>query len=178
MVKVRHASWPVLTSQAPTQLRVPSCPPVLSPCRTSSLPPRVLIASGAAVKPCVFDGVPVAGSVGAAALTSQTTSPESLLSAIMRMSLVATKTLLPYSARPRLVRDFVILGSKPHGGTAWGPLRTSTFTPGARGWKPYKNPPPTGGVSSPFPRGVPPVARPPIENRNLSLRSLTFARST
>src|SRR5215475_10795062 len=112
IVKVRHASLPVLASQAPTQLRVPSWPPELSPCRTSSLPPAVLMVSGAAVKAWVFEaGVPVAGSVGAAAFTSQTTSPESLLRAIMRMSLVATNTLFSYRARPRLVRDFVILGS-------------------------------------------------------------------
>ena len=112
MVKVRQASWPVLTSQAPIQLRVPSWPPVLSPCSTSSLPPRVLSASGAAVKPWVLgEGVPVTGSVGARACTSQATSPESRLIAIMRMSLVAMKTLLPYIAIPRLVRDLVILGS-------------------------------------------------------------------
>src|SRR5215475_9418097 len=112
MVKVRQASLPVLTSQAPTQLRVPSCPPVLSPCRTSSLPPLVLSVSGAAVKPCVLgEGVPVAGSVGAAAFTSQTTSPLSRLTAIIRMSLVGMNTLLPYMAIPRCVRDCLILGS-------------------------------------------------------------------
>src|SRR6267154_4997026 len=68
MVKVRQASWPILTSQAPIQLLVPSWPPELSPCRMSSLPPAVLTASGAAVNPCVLaDGVPVTGSVGARA---------------------------------------------------------------------------------------------------------------
>ena len=36
MVKVRHASLPVSTSKAPTQLRVPCEPPVLSPWTTSS----------------------------------------------------------------------------------------------------------------------------------------------
>jgi len=55
-----------------------------------------LTTSGAAVNDCVLaEGVPVAGSVGATAFTSQATSPESLLSAIMRMSLVATNTLFP-----------------------------------------------------------------------------------
>ncbi len=96
MVKVRHASLPVPMSKAPTQLRVPSWPPVLSPWITSSLPPAVLMASGAPVKPCVFgEGVPVAGSVGAVALTSHATSPESFLSAMRRMSLVLTSTLSP-----------------------------------------------------------------------------------
>src|SRR6266702_2957178 len=128
IVKVRHASWPLLTSQAPTQLLVPSWPPVLSPCRTSSLPPRVLSVSGAAVNPWVLgDGVPVAGSVGAAAFTSQITSPESRLTAIMRISFVETKTLFPYIAIPRLVRACLIFGSYLHRGTAWVPLRTSNF---------------------------------------------------
>jgi hypothetical protein len=96
MVKVRHASLPVSTSKAPTQLRVPSWPPVLSPWMISSLPPAVLTTSGAPVKPCVRgDGVPVAGSVGAAALTSHASSPESFLSAIMRISFVETITLSP-----------------------------------------------------------------------------------
>src|SRR5215475_11481138 len=117
MVKVRHASLPSLTSQAPTQLLVPSWPPAL-----------VLITIGAPVKPCVLgDGVPVAGSVGALASTSQITSPESRLSAIMRMSLVETKILFPYIAMPRLVRDCLILGSYRHNGTAASPLRTSNF---------------------------------------------------
>src|SRR3954466_10020449 len=62
IVKVRQASWPVLTSQAAIQLRVPSWPPELSPCSTSSLPPLVFTTSGAAVKPWVLiDGVPVTG---------------------------------------------------------------------------------------------------------------------
>src|SRR5262249_45486590 len=112
IVKVRHASWPVLTSQAPTQLRVPSWPPVDSPCSTSSLPDLVLITSGPPVNPCVLgEGVPVRGSVGALASTSQITLPSSLLIAIMRMSLVETRILFPYMAMPRLVRDCVILGS-------------------------------------------------------------------
>src|SRR5215472_3392486 len=128
MVKVRQASLPVLVSQAPTQLRVPSWPPELSPCTTSSLPPAVLMASGAAVKVWVLgEGVPVAGSVGAVACVSQTTSPESRLSAMMRTSLVEMNTLLPYIAIPRLVRDLVILGSYRHSGTASLPLRTSNF---------------------------------------------------
>ncbi len=42
MVKVRHASLPVSASKAPTQLRVPCEPPVLSPWMTSSLPPADL----------------------------------------------------------------------------------------------------------------------------------------
>ncbi len=96
MVKVRHASLPVPTSKAPTQLLVPSWPPVLSPWITSSLPPLVLTAIGAPVNPCVFaEGVPVAGSVGAVALTSHASSPESFLRAIMRMSLVEMITLSP-----------------------------------------------------------------------------------
>src|SRR6202030_3518811 len=74
MVKVRHASWPVLTSKAPTQLLVPIEPPVLSPTSTSSLPPRVLTVSGAPENPWTLDGVPVAGSVGAAACVSQITA--------------------------------------------------------------------------------------------------------
>ncbi len=61
---MRQASWPELTSQAPIQLRVPSCPPVLSPCRTSSLPPRVLSVSGAAVKPWVLGDGRAGGGVG------------------------------------------------------------------------------------------------------------------
>jgi hypothetical protein len=56
-------------------------------------------------------GVPVAGSVGAAAFTSQASSPLSRLTAIIRMSLVGMKTLLPYMAIPRWVRDCLILGS-------------------------------------------------------------------
>src|SRR5215510_10961191 len=111
MVKVRQTSAPVAASKAPAQLRVPIEPPVLSPTSTSSLPPRVLTVSGAPEKPCTLDGVPVAASVGAAALTSQITSPESRLSAISRASYVATNTLLPYIAMPRLVRERVILGS-------------------------------------------------------------------
>ena len=64
------------------------------------------------MKPWVFgEGVPVAGSVGAAAFTSQINSPESLLIAIMRMSLVPMNTLLPYIAMPRWVRACLILGS-------------------------------------------------------------------
>src|SRR6266567_5075489 len=124
MVNVRQASFPSLTSQAPTQLRVPSWPPELSPCTTSSLPPAVLIASGAAVNVWVLaEGVPVAGSVGAVACVSQTSSPDSRLSAIMRTSLVEMKTLLPYIAIPRLVRDLVIFGSERQSGTASVPLR-------------------------------------------------------
>jgi hypothetical protein len=95
-VNVRHASLPESMSKAPTQLRVPSWPPVLSPWITKSFPPAVLIASGAPVMPWVLgDGVPVAGSVGAVALISHATSPESFLSAMMRMSLVLTITLSP-----------------------------------------------------------------------------------
>src|SRR5205814_6382473 len=91
MVKVRHARLPVLASQAATQLRVPSWPPELSPCTMISLPPRVLRASGAPVMDWVFgEGVPVTGSVGARALTSQATAPDSRSSAIKRMSLVLT----------------------------------------------------------------------------------------
>jgi hypothetical protein len=86
IVKVRQTRAPVLASKAPAQLLVPIEPPVLSPTSTSSLPPRVLTVSGAPEKPCTFEGVPVVGSVGAAALTSQTTSPESRLSAIRRAS--------------------------------------------------------------------------------------------
>src|SRR6202051_4434813 len=112
MVKVRQARLPVSTSHAPTQLLVQSCPPELSPCTPSSLPPAVLIASGAAVNVWVLgEGVPVAGSVGAVACVSQASSPESRLSAMMRTSVVERKTLLPYIAIPRLVRDLVILGS-------------------------------------------------------------------
>ena len=86
MVKVRHTSLPVSASKAPIQLRVPCEPPVLSPWTTSSRPPAVLMASGAPEKAWVFDGVPVAGSIGAAAETSHATSPLSRLSAMMRAS--------------------------------------------------------------------------------------------
>src|SRR5215813_8029905 len=172
IVKVRQASLPSLTSQAPTQLLVPSWPPVLSPCRTSSLPPLVLITTGAPVKPWVLgDGVPVAGSVGALASTSQITSPESRLSAIMRMSLVETKILFPYIAMPRLVRDCLILGSYRHNGTAASPLRTSNFVTRVQVSATYMKPSSTRGVDSSLPRSVPPVARPPIEKMNFGLRS-------
>src|SRR5215468_8064767 len=175
MVKVRHASLPSLTSQAPTQLRVPSCPPVLSPCRTSSLPPLVLTTTGAPVKPCVLgDGVPVTGSVGALASTSQINSPESRLIAIMRMSLVEMRTLSPYNAIPRLVRDCLILGSYRHKGTASVPLRTSNFVTRVQVSATYMKPSSTRGVDSSLPRKVPPVARPPIETMNFGLRSFAL----
>jgi hypothetical protein len=86
MVKVRHTSLPVSASKAPTQLRVPWEPPVLSPWTTSSRPPAVLMVSGAPENACVLDGVPVLGSVGADAWISHATSPESRLSAIRRAS--------------------------------------------------------------------------------------------
>src|SRR5258708_26085139 len=77
IVKVRQTSAPVLASKAPAQLLVPIEPPVLSPTSTSSFPPRVLTVSGPPAKPCTFEGVPAVASAGAAALTPQTTSPES-----------------------------------------------------------------------------------------------------
>src|SRR6267154_3586753 len=128
MVKVRQARLPLLTSQAATQLRVPSWPPELSPWTISSLPPLVLRVSGAPVMDWVLgEGVPVTGSVGASALTSQATAPESRSSAIKRMSFVLANTLLPYIARPRVVRDWVSLGSCRHNGIPAVPLRTSNF---------------------------------------------------
>src|ERR1700720_4329869 len=127
IVKVRHTSSPVLTSKPPTQLLVPSEPPVDSPCTTSSRPPAVLMVKGAPENAWVFDGVPVLGSIGAAACTSHTTSPESRLSAIRRASYVERKILLPYMARPRVVRDTRIFGSYRQSGIASVPLRTSNF---------------------------------------------------
>src|SRR5262245_13114064 len=84
MVKVRQTSAPVLASKAPAQLRVPMEPPVLSPTSTSSLPPRVLTVSGAPEKPCTLEGVPVVGSVGAAAFTFVTNSAGSQIDEISR----------------------------------------------------------------------------------------------
>src|ERR1700730_4358264 len=179
IVKVRHASLPSLTSQAPTQLLVPSWPPVLSPCKTNSLPPLVLITTGAPVKPCVVgDGVPVAGSGGALASTSQINSPESRLTAIMRMSLVEMRTLFPYNAIPRLVRACLILGSYRHKGTAASPLRTSNFITRVQVSATYMKPSSTRGVDSSLPRRVPPVARPPIDMMNFGLRSFALAALT
>src|SRR5215813_4604657 len=139
---------------------------------TGTPSPKTQGFTGAPVKPWVLgDGVPVAGSVGALASTSQITSPESRLSAIMRMSLVETRILFPYIAMPRLVRDCLILGSYRHNGTAASPLRTSNFVTRVQVSATYMKPSSTRGVDSSLPRSVPPVARPPIEKMNFGLRS-------
>ncbi|MND02645.1 hypothetical protein D3C83_221040 [compost metagenome] len=66
---------------------------------------------GEAVKPCVSgEGVPVAGSVGAAAWISQTTSPVASFRRAIRVSLVDTNTPSLRRATPRVVRDLVISG--------------------------------------------------------------------
>src|SRR2546430_13933794 len=76
IVKVRHASAPVLASHAATQLRVPSWPPELSPCRISSRPPLCGPANGAAGSRWgLGDGGAGTGVGGALATTAPPTRP-------------------------------------------------------------------------------------------------------
>jgi hypothetical protein len=56
------------------------------------------------------------------------------------------------------------------------PLRTSNFITRFQVSTTYMNPSSTSGVLSSLPRITPPVPVPPIESRNLSLRSLTVSR--
>src|SRR6266853_4759529 len=84
--------------------------------------------------------------------------------------------LLPYIARPRVVRDTRIFGSYRHNGTACVPLRTSNFITRDQVSVTYMKPSSTSGVDSSLPRIVPPVERPPIENVYLSWRLLTVSR--
>jgi hypothetical protein len=84
--------------------------------------------------------------------------------------------LFAYIASPRVVRARVILGSYRHSGIASAPLRTSNFITRLQVSITYMNPSSTSGVDSSLPRWVPPVARPPVENMNLSLRSRAVSR--
>src|SRR5262245_65892040 len=96
----------------------------------------------------------------------------------MRMSLVETRTLLPYIAMPRLVRDCLIFGSYRHNGTAASPLRTSNFITRVQVSATYMKPSYTRGGDSSLPRKVPPVARPPVQLMNLGLRSSALVTLT
>ena len=96
----------------------------------------------------------------------------------MRMSLVEMKTLLPYIAMPRLVRDLRDLGIVAPQRHRLGAAADVELHHPVQVSDTYMKPSSTSGVDSSLPRSVPPVERPPIEKMNLSLRSLTLSRLT